>query len=232
MMGTSSRKGSLSSDARAGSAGRNQGLWFFTASIWVLATTKHGGTQNPQQPKKGEGMALATLALPYGLRDVKVRPIDANGVVGSSVDLPASRTFSFSESEDYEELRGDDRLIAIRGKGPSVDWSLEAGGISLDAFVVMSGGILTTSGTTPNITKFLVKKVTDARPYFQCEGQAISDAGGDWHVKLYKCRASENLEGELGDGQFWLTSASGKALGDASDNLYEFRNNETAVAVP
>lgn len=176
-------------------------------------------------------MALATNQLPYGLRDVKVRPIDAAGTVGASVDLPASRTFSFSEAEDFEELRGDDRVIAIRGKGPKVSWDLEAGGIGLDSYLVMAGGTLTTTGIAPNQIKKLNKKVTDSRPYFQVEGQAISDSGGDFHVKVYKCRASDSLEGELADGAFWLTSASGDAIGDASDNLYDFIQNESVVAI-
>jgi hypothetical protein len=176
-------------------------------------------------------MALATNQLPYGLRDVKVRPIDSAGTVGTSVDLPASRTFSFSEAEDFEELRGDDKVIAIRGKGPKVSWDLEAGGIGLDSYLVMAGGTLTTTGVTPNQIKKLNKKVTDARPYFQVEGQAISDSGGDFHVKIYRCRASDSLEGELADGTFWLTSASGDAIGDASDNLYDFIQNESVVAI-
>lgn len=176
-------------------------------------------------------MALANPTLPYGLRDVKLKPIDASGVVGGAVDLPVARTFSFTEAEDFEELRGDDRVVAIRGKGPKVEWELESGGISLPAFEVMAGGTTTSGGVTPNETLTLKKLVTDARPYFQVEGQAISDSGGDFHVKLFKCRASDSLEGELSDGTFWLTSASGEAIGNAADELYEFTANETATAI-
>lgn len=176
-------------------------------------------------------MALATNALPYGLRDVKLTPMDAAEVLGTAVDLPAARTFSFSEAEDFEELRGDDKVVAIRGKGPAVDWSLEAGGLSLPAYNVMAGGTITDSGTTPAEVKSLKKLVTDARPYFQVEGQIISDSGGDVHAVLFKCRASDSLEGEFADGQFFLTSASGTAIGNASDELYEFTHNETAVAI-
>lgn len=176
-------------------------------------------------------MALASSALPYGLRDVKVRPIDDAGVVGPSVDLPASRTFSFTEAEDFEELRGDDKVIAIRGKGPKVEWELESGGISLAAYKVLSGGTTSLTGVTPNQVNSYKKKVTDARPYFQVEGQAISDSGGDFHVIIFKARASDSLEGEMSDGQFWLTSASGEAIGDVNDDLYEFRHNESVTAV-
>ena len=176
-------------------------------------------------------MALVDNVLPYGMRDVKLRPIDAAGVVGVGVDLPASRTLSFSEAEDFEELRGDDKIIAIRGKGPSVEWELESGGISLLAYIVMNGGTNTVTGVTPNQKRVYNKKTTHSRPYFQAQGQAISDSGGDFHVLLYKARASDSLEGELSDGQFWLTSASGQAIGDASDNLYDFIQNETMVAI-
>ena len=176
-------------------------------------------------------MALATSALPYGLRDVKLSPIADDGTVGTGVDLPAARTFSFSEAEDFEELRGDDKVVAIRGKGPSVEWDLESGGISLDAYKVMAGGTVTTSGVTPNVAKSLKKLVTDSRPYFQAEGQAISDSGGDFHAVLFKCRASDSLEGEMSDGTFLLTSASGTAIGNDADELYEFTHNETATAI-
>lgn len=176
-------------------------------------------------------MPVATNALPYGLRDVKLRPIDATGTVGTGVDLPASRTFSFSEAEEFEELRGDDAVVAIRGRGAKVEWSLESGGISLTAYAVMAGGTNAVSGVAPNEKKTYTKKTTDARPYFQVEGQAISDSGGDFHAKVFKCRASGSLEGELSDGAFWLTSAEGEGIGDASSNLYEFVQNETATAI-
>ena len=60
-------------------------------------------------------MALATNVLPYGLRDVKLTPIDDAGVLGTPVDLPAARTFSFSEAEEFEELRGDDQVVEEPG---------------------------------------------------------------------------------------------------------------------
>lgn len=176
-------------------------------------------------------MPVAANALPYGLRDVKLTPIDAAGALGTAVDLPASRTFSFSEAEDFEELRGDDIVQAIRGKGPGVEWSLEAGGISLAAYKVLAGGTVTTSGVTPNEVKSFKKLGTDTRPYFKVEGQAISDSGGDFHAILFKCRTSDTLEGEMSDGAFWLTSASGRAIPNAAGDLYEFKHNETVTAI-
>lgn len=174
--------------------------------------------------------------LPYGLRDVKITPLAADGITqGTTVDLPVARTFSFEEAEDFEDLRGDDKLVAMRGNGASVNWELEAGGISLEAYVVIAGGSLSETGTTPNVKKVYKKKATDARPEFVVEGQALSESGGDFHVVLHRCKATENLTGELSDGSFWLTGASGtafpgRAVG-AEDEVYQFVQNESVTAI-
>lgn len=176
-------------------------------------------------------------ALPFGVRDVKVTPYTtaAATTLGTSTDYPNARTLSFSEAEDYEELRGDDAVKAIVGLGPACEWEMENGGVSIPAYKTMNGGTITTTGTTPAQVTTYNKKVTDIRPYFKAEGQSMSDSGGDFHVVLYKCRASGSMEGELADGSFWLTNASGAALPATLtgkvDFLYEFVLNETAVAI-
>ena len=176
-------------------------------------------------------------ALPFGVRDTKVTPYTTGAAttLGTGSDNPNARTMSFSESEDYEELRGDDKIVAIRGLGASVEWEMENGGISVPAYKGMNGGTTTTTGTTPAQVTTYTKKVTDERPYFKAEGQSMSDLGGDFHVVLYKARASGSMEGELADGSFWLTGASGVALPATltgkTDVLYEFVLNETAVAI-
>lgn len=176
-------------------------------------------------------MALTDPTLPYGLRDVKLTPINSAGVLGTPVDLPVAQTFSFSEAEEFDELRGDDRLVAIHGKGPTVDFDIEAGGISIDAWKVLTGGTVAESGSTPNQIKSLTKNVADSRPYFQVEGQSINDTGGDTHVLVYKCKLTDTLEGEFADGTFFVTSCSGQGLGDDAGNLYTITWNETAVTM-
>ncbi len=181
-------------------------------------------------------MALPTRALPFGLRDVKLTPLGADGgTPGTAVDLPVSRTLSFSEDEDFEDLRGDDTLVASHGSGPTVSWDLESGGISLEAYAVMAGGTITSSGVSPNAKKTYSKSITDGRPYFKIEGQSINDNGGDFHCVIYRAKATESLEGELSDGSFWLTSASGKGYGSLEavpiGKVYDFIHNETAVAI-
>lgn len=182
-------------------------------------------------------MALSTTPLPYGLRDIKMTAYtDAAGTIlaAASIDLPNARTLSFSDSEDFEELRGDDRVVATHGNGSACEWELESGGLPFEAFKLMAGGAITESGTTPAQVKIYAKKVTDARPYFRIEGQAISDSGGDVHVILHRCKATGELSGEFSDGSFFLTAASGVALsvpaGEFADEIYRFVQNEAITA--
>lgn len=183
-------------------------------------------------------MALTTIPLPFGMRDIRLTPFTTAAAVayGTPVDLPYGRTLSWTENEDFTELRGDDRVVATHGSGPGAEWELESGGISFEAARVMLGGTITETGSTPNQKKTYDKLVTDEKPYFKIEGQAISDSGGDFHVIIWKAKVNDNVEGTLGDGEFFVTSASG--IGIAStvpadlNKVWSMVQNETAVAIP
>lgn len=179
-------------------------------------------------------MGLADNALPFGLRECVLTPINDDGTLGTKVKLPAGRTFSFAEAEDFEELRGDDKLITVRGQGPTINWDLEAGGISLAAYQVMAGGTIVEEGTEgTDLRRTLSKGGYDQRPFFKVEGRAISDSGGDVHCVLYRCRATGDISGEFSDGAFWLTSCSGRSLPDENNGnaLYDFVQYEQATAI-
>jgi hypothetical protein len=184
-------------------------------------------------------MALNTIPLPFGLRDLKVTPytdFTATTLAGSSIDLPNSQTFSFTEAEDFEDLRGDDQLKTSHGKGNQVNWELSHGGISLEAYAALVGGTVATTGVTPNQIKTYDKNINDIRPFFQMEGQSISDSGGDFHTIVYRCRVTGDVTGTQEDGKFWITGAKG--IGYPSNvvatlgRTYRFVQNETAVAIP
>lgn len=180
------------------------------------------------------------------MRQVNLTPftdLTATAYTASSVNLPYSQTFTFADTEDFQEMRGDDQLVTVHGKGTVVDWELEAGGIALEAYKVMSGGTLVVTGVSPNLKKTYRKYTTDAvdatkytRPFFKSEGRAISDSGGDFHLVVYRARATDDLKGEFKDGEFWTTGAKGKGLGSfvpADLNAaYDLVHNETPVVIP
>lgn len=188
-------------------------------------------------------MALGT-AIPYGLRDVKLiqYPTLAATTFGSTlVDLPISRTFSFNDTEEYTDLRGDDQLYTSHGQGSQLEWELESGGISFAAHAILTGGVVTETGITPNQVKRYRKKTTDARPFFLAIGQAINDNGGDFKAVAWRCRSTGNVEGELADGEFLIPSMSGTGFGclvsgtvnglEILDSVYDFVQSETVAAI-
>jgi hypothetical protein len=185
--------------------------------------------------------------LPYGLRDVKIIPYpDSTATTFGStlLDLPVARTFSFNEDEDFDDLRGDDQLITSHGQGPQVDWQLESGGLSFGTFCAIAGGQVITTGISPNQVNRLRKKVTDQRPFFTVVGMSISDNGGDFQGIVYRARATDKLEHELGDGEFLIPTASGTGFPcnvtglvngvEINGTVYDFVQRETAgtIAAP
>ena len=151
-------------------------------------------------------------SLPYGLRDVKLiqyTTLAADTFGSTLTDLPVARTFSFNDTEEYNDLRGDDALQTSHGQGAQVEWELESGGISFAAHAILAGGTVTETGISPNQVKRFRKYSTDQRPFFVAVGQAISDNGGDFKSFVWRCRATGNVEGELSDGEFLIPSVSG-----------------------
>lgn len=191
-------------------------------------------------------MPLNTIPLPYGLRDVKITPytdLTRTVLAGSSIDLPNAQTFTFTEAEDFEDLRGDDQLQTSHGKGPVLNWDLESGGISLEAYAAIAGGSVGTTGVTPNQIKTYSKDTigtTAVRPFFKVEGQAFSDSGGDFHGVVYAARATGDIKAEMKDGTFMIPTTSGKGFGSKLlsgppvNRLYDWVQNEAAagVAIP
>lgn len=183
-------------------------------------------------------------SLPYGLRDVKLiqyTALDALTFGSTLTDLPVSRTFSFNDTEEYNDLRGDDALQTSHGQGAQVEWEIESGGISFAAHAILAGGTVTETGISPNQVKRFRKLSSDQRPFFVAVGQAISDNGGDFKAYVWRCRATGNVEGELSDGEFLIPSVSGVGFPSlVSGNVggsallgavYDFVQSETVASI-
>lgn len=185
-------------------------------------------------------MPLVGDILPYGCRQVVVANFTTNGtVLGTKVALPNSRTYSFTEGYDSTELRGDDVVRAKRGTD-AVEVEVEGGGISLEAWKTMASGAIVETGVTPNQIKKFTKRTGHSRPDCYLEGRALSETGGDFHIRNPRVKFDGDLTGELNDQEFWLSGASGSGLPslltadqDATFGaiVYELIQNETATAI-
>jgi hypothetical protein len=150
------------------------------------------------------------------------------------VDLPFTQTLNFTEAEEFSELRGDDKLITTRGRGSMVNWDLESGGISIAAWAVFTGGSVIERGLEPDREIELQKRATQNRPWFRIDGKIISDSGGDVLVRIYRCRASGDINAGFTDGEFTTSSVTGVGyplLDDTNDLLYSIFRRETSKAL-
>jgi hypothetical protein len=173
-------------------------------------------------------MPLTGTSFIRGLREITVK-----GATGAPVKFPAAMTLTFKEVLTSGELRGNDVVVANVSFTDKVEWSVENGGISLEALSVMTGRAITLSGTGAAEVNTMSIKAGDAMPYFELRGRALSDNGGDLHSVMYKCKLADGFEGEMKDGEFYIQSCSGVALGRDSDNkIMDIVQNETATALP
>jgi hypothetical protein len=170
---------------------------------------------------------------PYGIRQITLTPyVDAQGTVLANVSypLPVAMTLGFSETEQYDELRGDDVLVAVHGRGAQVDWSLEAGGLPITPWSIITGGMVVEEGVSPNRKVRLRKSGDDQRPYFRIDGRSVSDSGGSVVCRLYRCKANGRIQADMRGGSFTTSNIDGIGLplvNDAARWLYEFTELET-----
>jgi hypothetical protein len=164
---------------------------------------------------------------PFGLRDIKLV-----SSTGTQVDLPAAQTMKVTPRLKSGELSGDDSLKAVAAYVEAAEWEIEAGGITLAAYAVLTGKTVTISGSTPNAYSIMNVAAGDRMPYIKIYGQALGAGLDDLHVKLYKAKCLK-LEGELKEGAFLITKCSGIAVDNGLGNgIWDWVQNETATTLP
>jgi hypothetical protein len=172
-------------------------------------------------------------ALPYGLKQLMLTPYqDAQGSILSTVSypMPVAMTMAFSETEQFDELRGDDVLVAVHGRGPQVDWSLEAGGMPMMCWSIITGGMVIEEGVAPNRRIRLLKSADHLRPYFRIDGRVISDSGGNVVARIYRAKANGRIQADHRGGAFQTSSIDGIGMPLQADSgrwLYEIIQNES-----
>jgi hypothetical protein len=175
---------------------------------------------------------------PYGLNRLWITPYaDTDGsILGpTSYRLPLGRTLAFTENEDSDTLDGDDKAsVAVQGKGATVSGSLEAGGLDLTTFAIITGGQLIESGGGANLKRTVRKRGSDQRGYWRAEGQSISNGGGDNVTRIFRCKANGKIQADMKYGTFMVPSIDflGTPMpGDDDDYLWEIDYHATKVTL-
>ena len=165
----------------------------------------------------------------FGLRQIKL--VNAAGTVTEL--LNAAQTMTFKERVKSGELSGNDHTLAVVAFSDAVEWELEEGGISIEAYALMTGRTLAAvAGTTPNQSLTLNADAMTSFPYFKIYGKSVGDAGDDVHVKVYKAKITGGIEGQFADGEFFVSKCAGVAIDDGSVGIFDIVHNETTAALP
>ena len=159
---------------------------------------------------------MTDVTKPFGLREVLFVSMDNE----NSENLPASRTLSFTERVMSAEFNGDDELQGVVTIPIGCEGELEAGGISLEAYALITGHELTSGAGTNTL-----EGNSSSFPYFQIFGKSVDDEGGDIHCKIYKAKLTEALKGDFKYGEFFVNKM--KFVGvKVGGKAFEFVANE------
>jgi hypothetical protein len=158
--------------------------------------------------------------MPFGMNQIKLK------IGATVVELPAALSLKFKEKFVSAEGRGGDRLVAIASAKDGVEWEMEALGVSLAAYALMTGLTASSAGTTPNRTTTLQSSSSNRYPYFEIYGKALGVGADDVHYKIVNAKLTEGMDAPLADGEFTKSAFKGEALS------WEITQNETATTIP
>lgn len=161
------------------------------------------------------------MSKPYGINQIKIK----RGT--QVVQLRVAQTLEFEERIVSGELPGDDGLQAVAAHTNGVTWKLKAGGISLDAYALMTNRTVTETGTTPNVVRTLESGGVGKRmPYIEIYGKSLGDGADDAWIHIINAKITEGIKGTMGDKEFFVSEMGGMALD------WEKVEHETAADLP
>lgn len=163
----------------------------------------------------------------YGCRDIKITSLDG----ATQVDLPASQEITWEEDIVEDSLDGDDVTVAQTAFIKAIDFSLSAGGISLEAYALLTGETVVTAGLTPNRTQTLERHGGKSFPYVKVYGRAIGSSNDGMHLIFPKAKMN-SLSGGFSNQSYLVTSGDGKAVADASNVIAKYIKLETDAELP
>jgi len=76
----------------------------------------------------------------------------------------------------------------------------------------MFGGVISSTGITPDLKKQWRRLEGESYPDFFAEGQAMSESGGDHHTVIHRAKATQ-MNGTHQDQEFWISNAEGTGIG-------------------
>jgi len=171
-------------------------------------------------------MAYGTI--PYSVNDARVYPYAA-GVPGAAIDLVGIRRVELSPNFETVEHRGDNAVIASGASLGSIGLTIEVGALALAAIAATTGGVVTTTGVTPNQITTLTRKTTDVITPFALKAYAAANLASSTIVDLPYVEGGRGFPMSLADNEYPAPSIEATAIKNAADILYKVIQYETAA---
>jgi hypothetical protein len=178
---------------------------------------------------------------PFNVDDLKISKLlsDPDGgttTYNAPLDVPGIQSINFEPDFLEKELMGDAQVLDTYTKLRYITGQVKHGRISLEVLALLTGGTLSSSGSSPNTQKKLVLNQANLPGYFKMEGVVEylggDDNDGDYHTVFLKTKISKFSIEHQGE-DYATVSFDWKAIPRRSDgNLLELVENETAVAIP
>lgn len=183
-------------------------------------------------------MAIDNSTFVFGVKDCQIAELLTDASPGPTydtiIDIPGIQEFGFKPNVSEKDLKGDEITIDRRAKFENVEISVKNAKIPLDAFEVIFGGTLTSTGTTPNVINKLAVKGVSRPGYFKIEAQVtdVEDDDADFHFVAYKAKLSS--VGDLGatGEDYKVVSFTAKGIPcEGDDSFFDLIYNETETAI-
>lgn len=169
---------------------------------------------------------------PFGLTDLKVAVLNADGTYGTPVALPEGRKLVMAAKTVTSKLPGYlGATAAVATVVQDVEVTIDGGTVPKEFLAAVLGLTAETGGTTPDATKSLNLEVRKPFPYFGVIGVALDDDGGDTHFGLPKVKLTELPEwtAQNEDNLFVTSSMKGLAIADDAGKAIYLLSHETAA---
>jgi hypothetical protein len=155
-----------------------------------------------------------TITQVYAVQHCEIAPVtaDAAGAAvayGTWVDVPGIKKIEITGTMTKKTLRGDNRLITQRAALDELTCTFDHAKLSLDVLVVMLGGAVTQSGTTPDMSANWSLLKTAVPLQFGLKGiSASSDSPtGAVRFRLPVCTLSKYPDMGFAEEDFRIVSA-------------------------
>ncbi len=171
----------------------------------------------------------------FGLYDVKVALMNADGSYGAAVDVDSARVFVVRLNTVNGTLEGDDEITDAHARAISANLELEFGGpVQFDVLAAITGksSHVYAEGMANQAT--LISFDNFNFPYFAVCGRSDQTIAGDDHVYLPKVKIMEGFEVSFQYGQYSIPRLTAMGLRKVPWNIFSIVEHTalTEVVIP